>query len=66
MLANVMHPNRCMITSMCVINHATVKVVVELRAQLCALLEVWVLGVGMSTLGPNVSVRRGSGTPKYR
>jgi hypothetical protein len=40
----------------CVINHASVKVVVEPRSQLCALLEVWVLGVGMSTLGrkPNV------------
>jgi hypothetical protein len=34
----------------CVINHATVKVVVEPREQLCVLLEVWVLGVGMSTL----------------
>jgi hypothetical protein len=35
----------------CVINHPTVKVVVEARAQLCALLEVWVLGVRLSTLG---------------
>jgi hypothetical protein len=30
---------------------------------LCTLLEVWVLGVGMSTLGAQTVVHRGSGTP---
>ena len=39
------------------------KVVVGPGAQLCTLLEVWVLGVGMSTLGPQTAVRRVSGTP---
>jgi hypothetical protein len=34
----------------CVITY-TCKVVVGPGAQLCAVLEVWVLGVGMSTLG---------------
>jgi hypothetical protein len=39
------------------------KVVVEPGTQLCTLLEVWVLGVGMSTLDAQTasSVRRGSG-----
>ena len=32
-------------------------------SQLCTLLEVWVLGVGMSTLGAQTTVRRGSGAP---
>ena len=32
-------------------------------AQLCTLLEVWVLGVGMLTLGAQTAVRRGSGDP---
>ena len=32
-------------------NHILLKVVVGPGAQLCTLLEVWVLGVGMSTLG---------------
>jgi hypothetical protein len=32
-------------------HHTSYKVVVGLGAQLCTLLEVWVLGVGMSTLG---------------
>jgi hypothetical protein len=31
--------------------------------QLCTLLEVWVLGVGMSTLVVKTVVRRVSGTP---
>ena len=32
-------------------HHTSYKVVVGLGAQLCTPLEVWVLGVGMSTLG---------------
>ena len=32
-------------------------------AHLCTLLEVWVLGVGMSTLGAPTAVRRVSGAP---
>ena len=32
------------------------QVVVEPGAQLCTLLEVWVLGVGMSTLGAQTSL----------
>ena len=32
-------------------HHTSYKAVVGLGAQLCAQLEVWVLGVGMSTLG---------------
>ena len=32
-------------------------------AQLCTQLEVWVLGVGMSKLGTQTDVRRGSGAP---
>ena len=39
----------CVITYYC-------KVVVGLGAQLCTLLEVWVLGVGMSTLGAQTSL----------
>jgi hypothetical protein len=31
--------------------------------QICRLLEVWVLGVGMSTLGAQTDVRRVSGDP---
>jgi hypothetical protein len=30
---------------------------------LCTLLEVWVLGAGMSTLDAQTAVRRGSGAP---
>ena len=41
----------CYLMCICVINHTTVKVVVELGVQFCTLLEVWVLGIGMSTLG---------------
>jgi hypothetical protein len=37
------------------------KVVVGPGAQHCALLEVWVLGVGMSTFGAQTDVRRGTG-----
>ncbi len=44
-------------------HHTSYKVVVGLGAQLCTLLEVWVLGVGMSTLGRKRSVHRGSGAP---
>ena len=32
-------------------HHTSYKVVVGLGAQICTQLEVWVLGVGMSTLG---------------
>jgi hypothetical protein len=39
------------------------QVVVEPGAQLCTLLKVWVLGVGMSTLGVQTDVRRVSGPP---
>jgi hypothetical protein len=39
------------------------QVVVEPGTQLCTLLEVWVLGVGMSTLVAQTAVRRVSGTP---
>ena len=39
------------------------QVVVEPGTQLCTLLEVWVLGVGMSTLDAQTDVRRVSGTP---
>ncbi len=46
----------CVITYYC-------DVVVGPGAQLCTLLEVWVLGVGMSTLGAQTDVRRGSGAP---
>jgi hypothetical protein len=46
----------------CVITY-TSEVVVGPGAQLCTLLEVWVLGVGMSTLGAQTAVHRGSGSP---
>jgi hypothetical protein len=46
----------CVITYYC-------KVVVGPGAQLCTQLEVWVLGVGMSKLGVQTAVRRGSGAP---
>ncbi len=39
------------------------QVMVEPGAQVCTLLEVWVLGVGMSTLGTQQVVRRVSGAP---
>jgi hypothetical protein len=38
-------------------------VVVGPGTQICTLLEVWVLGVGMSTLVAQTTVRRGSGAP---
>ena len=44
-------------------HHTSYKVVVGLGAQLCTQLEVWVLGVGMSTLGAQTAVRRVSGAP---
>ena len=37
-------------------HHTSCKVVVGLGAQVCTLLEVWVLGVGMSTLGAQTSL----------
>jgi hypothetical protein len=46
----------CVITCDC-------KVVVGPGAQLCTLLQVWVLGVGMSTLGAQTAVLRVSGAP---
>ncbi len=39
------------------------EVVVGPGSQICTLLEVWVLGVGMLTLGAQTVVRRGSGAP---
>jgi hypothetical protein len=52
----------CYLMSICVITYYC-EVVVGPGAQLCTLLEVWVLGVGMSTLGAQTAVRRGSGAP---
>jgi hypothetical protein len=52
----------CYLMRICVITY-TCEVVVGPRAQLCTLLEVWVLGVGMSTLDAQTAVRRGSGAP---
>jgi hypothetical protein len=46
----------------CIITYAC-QVVVGPGTQLCTRLEVWVLGVGMSTLGAQTAVRRGSGPP---
>ena len=46
----------------CVIAYCC-KVVVGPGAQLCARLEVWVLGVGIPKLGAQTAVRRGSGVP---
>ena len=43
----------------CLCNHIHLKVVVGPGAQLCTLLEVWVLGAGMSTLVAQTDVRRG-------
>jgi hypothetical protein len=48
--------------SICVITYYC-EVVVGPGTQRCTLLEVWVLGVGMSTLGAETAVRRGSGAP---
>jgi hypothetical protein len=39
------------------------QVVVEPGSQLCTLLEVWVVGVGMSTLDAQTTVGRVSGAP---
>ena len=39
------------------------QVVVEPGAQFCTQLEVWVLGVGMSTVGAQAAVHRVSGAP---
>ncbi len=46
----------------CVITY-TCEVVVGPGTQLCRLLEVWVLGVGMTTLAAQPDVRRVSGVP---
>jgi hypothetical protein len=46
----------------CVITYCC-KVVVGPGAHLCTRLEVWVLGVGMSKIGAQTAVRRGSGAP---
>jgi hypothetical protein len=37
-------------------HHSSWKVVVGLGAQICTLLEVWVLGVGMSTFDAQTSL----------
>ncbi len=48
-------------------NHYTIyKVVVGLGAHICTLLEVWVLGVGMSTLGTQTVCTPRIGGSKYR
>jgi hypothetical protein len=44
-------------------NHILLQVVVGPGAQLCTLLEVWILGDGMSTFVAQSAVRRGSGAP---
>ncbi len=49
----------CVITYYC-------KVVVGPGAQLCTLLEVWVLGVGMSTLDAQTALYARIGGYKYR
>ena len=46
----------------CVITYCC-KVVVGPGSQLCTQLEVWVLEVGMSKLGTQTTVHRGSGDP---
>ena len=45
----------CYLMRICVITYYC-KGVVGLGAQFCTLLEVWVLGVGMSTLGAQTSL----------
>ena len=47
-------------------HHTSYKVVVGLGAQLCTQLEVWVLGVGMSTLGAQTVCTPRIGGSKYR
>jgi hypothetical protein len=47
-------------------HHTSYKVVVGLGAQLCTPLEVWVLGVGMSTLGTQMVCTPRIGGSKYR
>jgi hypothetical protein len=47
-------------------HHTSYKVVVGLGAQLCTQLEVWVLGVGMSTLGTQTVCTPRIGGSKYR
>ena len=47
-------------------HHTSYKVVVGLGAQLCTPLEVWVLGVGMSTLGTQTVCTPRIGGSKYR
>jgi hypothetical protein len=46
----------CVITYYC-------EVVAGPGAQICRLLELWVLGVEMSMFGAQTAVRRGSGAP---
>ena len=47
-------------------NHILLQSVVGPGAQLCTLLEVWVLGVGMSTLGAQTACTPRIGGSKYR
>ena len=47
-------------------HHTSYKVVVGLGAQLCTQLEVWVLRVGMSTLGTQTVCTPRIGGSKYR
>jgi hypothetical protein len=59
-LGGVVRIRLCYLMRICVITY-TCEVVVGPGAQFCTLLEVWVLGVGMSTFGTQTAVRRGSG-----
>ncbi len=61
-LGGVVRVRLCYLMRICEITY-TCGVVVGLGAQLCTQLEVWVLGVGMSTLDTQTAVRRESGAP---
>ena len=61
-LGGVVRVRLCYLMRICVITYYC-EVVAGPGAQLCRLLEVWVLGVEMSTLGAQTVVRRGSGAP---
>ena len=58
-LGYMLYMRICVITCCC-------EVVVGPGAQLCTLPEVWVLGVGMSTLGAQTVRTPRVGGPKYR
>ncbi len=69
---------KCYVSVMCLVltvyiiyahlcnHHTRYKVVVGLWTQFCAQLEVWVLGVGMSTLGTQTVCTPRIGGSKYR